>query len=196
MFFWTIFKFILGIILIAIVVYLLFLGPGKELLKGIGLIATLPKEAEEASKNSFDVALENLEKCIALKENDCLCEVFPFWPATFSKNYQLLFIISNKKTEIFLIYEGKNHKNGTINFKIFSKIIETGQEIAGLKKTIEWKTEPPLFIQEGVSSKGGIFGIGKKTYYVVSNSLYKKQDILYLMISNNPTAKINIKSCS
>ncbi|MCX8193803.1 MAG: hypothetical protein N3G19_00335 [Candidatus Pacearchaeota archaeon] len=186
--FWTIFKWILGIILIAIVFYVLFFGPGKELLKGMGLIAGLPKEAEEQSKNNFDIMLENLEKCNSLKETNCLCEVFPSWPATFAKNYKLVIRTIGKSTVFELIYDKKIHRNATID-QLLTKalIIETTTPTHLFPtKTVDWKTEPPSFLQGKASGK---------TPYVISSSLYKKEDALYFLISDKKNAKTDIKTC-
>lgn len=194
---WTIIKWILGLVVILVVLYILFFGPGKELLKGIGLITSLPKEAEEASKNNFDIIIENLEKCKALKETECVCEVFPSWPATFAKNYKLVIRNVGKSTILELTYDKKAHKNATIdNLLTKAQITETNTLLhLAPTKTIDWKTEPPLFLQAGVGSSGGPFGIGKHEYYVISNSVYKKEDALYFLISNKKEVKTNLEVC-
>ncbi|MEM4153094.1 MAG: hypothetical protein QXK80_03200 [Candidatus Pacearchaeota archaeon] len=185
---WTIIKWILGLVIILVVIYILFFGPGKELLKGIGLIASLPKEAEEASKSNFDIMVENIERCNSLKENDCVCEVFPSWPATFAKNYKLVIRTVGKSTILELTYDKKIHKNATIdNLLTKAQIIETNKPLHLVPtKTIDWKTEPPLFLQTGVE---------KNKYYVVSNLVYKKEDALYFLISNKPTTEVDIRMC-
>lgn len=207
---WTVIKWILGLILIFVVAYLLFFGPGRIIIAKIGLLG-LPKEAEETSKNNFDIVVENLERCKAITETNCLCEVFPSWPATFAKNFQLQ-ITSDKDTQLNLVYGKKTRKNATIeNLIINAQIIETKTPVWAPTKTIDWKEEPPLFVQQGLESEEiPIIGplvktlFGKKHYKVVSNAIYKTEHSFYLLISDKQKKDLpklepiinSIKNCS
>lgn len=183
MFFWTIFKFILGIVLIAIVIYLLFFGPGKELLKGIGLITTLPKEAEENGKKNFDIMIENIQKCAVMADTDCICEVFPSWPGSFPKNSQLEIEIAGKDTRINWTVDKTTFKNATLNNLKISAIIlpefegEIEEKDASRKIIYFGENQFPEFQQEGLKQ-----GLWPKQYWpkLVSNALYKGFN------SNNP----------
>lgn len=190
---WTIITWILGLIAILVVVFLLFFGPGKSILINLGLLGGLPKEAEEASKNNFDIMLENLQTCKALTETDCLCEVFPSWPATFAKDYKLTIAATGKTTKLDLAYAKKINKEASINDLIINaKIIENKEPIPlAPVKTIDWKDEPPLFFQSGLG-RAGFLTIGKEQYKVISGHVYKGEpNTLYLLISSKPKDKLS-----
>lgn len=185
---------VIGFIIVVVVVILLFWGPGKVILQEIGLLGGLPKEAEEASKSNFDILVENIEKCRALTETNCLCEVFPSWPATFAKDYKLAIAAAGKRTQIDLIYGKRVHRTIALdNLLMSAQIIETKSYVPLVPtKTVYWKSEPPLFIQEALGSSGFV-SIGKKEYKVVSGSLYKSEqpDMLYFLISSKPKEKLS-----
>lgn len=182
----NIIKFIIAAVIIVFAVWFLFFGPGKQLLANV--FTSLPKEVQEESENRFDTVIRNIERCRLSNNNDCLCEVFPSWPAAFVKDSNLA-INSNVKNSTFnLLYKEKPLKNATINNLIISakEIENLGNVPFKEKKEISWKTEPPLFVQEGVGKKGlWLVKIGKKEYKVISSSLYKYNNELYLLISSS-----------
>lgn len=194
---WTVIAVVLGLILLLVTAYILFFGPGKAIVANISELlglGKLPKEAQEASQNAFDVMIENIENCKALTETNCLCDVFPSWPATFAQSYKLQIYSMSKAARFNLVYNNKIIKNATIeNLLISAQIVETKTNIPlAPAKTIDWKTEPPLFIQEGVGSSGFLH-FGRQQYKVVTGSLYKTEqpEILYLLISVKPANEIS-----
>ncbi|MGB9707951.1 MAG: hypothetical protein ACPLXC_01320 [Candidatus Pacearchaeota archaeon] len=190
-------EIIILLILIAGTIYFLFIGPGKDLLRNMGLISGITPQEQEESEHAFDVVIKNLENCAALSNTNCACDVFPSWPGTFAQNYRLSFNTVGKDTFIELIYGKKSYKNSTLkDIGIAARVLETGDTTPMLiKKELDWKDEPPLFVQEGY-----------KNYRSASIKVYKgaQQGVLYLLITNLPKERLSelkpriteLKSCA
>lgn len=202
---WTIIKFLIGLVLVVIIAYLLFWGPGKQLLINLGLLGGLQQQAEHANDNSFNKMIANIERCKAMTEINCLCEVFPSWPGTFARDSKITFFeLPNKITQVNLSYRDKIYRNVTIaNIKINGMIAPDKIVTAYvMKKDLDWRNEPPIFLQEGYTKTL----IAGKEYKVVSASLYKGSlsDTLFLLISDMSQDKLSelnpflssIKKCS
>jgi len=202
---WTIIKFIIGLVLVVIIAYLLFWGPGKQLLINLGLLGGLPKQAELSNDNSFNKMIANIERCKTMTETDCLCEVFPSWPGTFARDSKITIAeLPDKITQISLSYRDKIYKNTTMaDIKINGMIVPDKLVTAyTIKKELDWRSEPAIFLQEGYK-KTMPWG---KDYRIVSSSLYKGSlpDTLFLLVSNMPQDKLSelnpflssIKKCS
>lgn|GEM_PF-2674033 len=174
---------ILLLVLVFVVAYFLFGGVGKEILANLGLISKLSPQEQEASESTFDVIVRNIENCKATAKTNCLCEIFPSWPGTFSQNFKLTITTSGRSTTLQLVSGKKTYRNATFeNMGISALAIDTFQFLPlSLEKTIDWKDEPPLYLEEGY-----------KNYRVVSNGLYKgsQPEILYLVITNKPKSQL------
>lgn len=198
---------ILGLVLVLGVAYLLFIGPGKQLLISLGVLGGMAKEAQEFSDNNFNALSQKISSCQAMKDSNCLCEIFPSWPATFAKDSVLVIKATGKDTLLEWKYNNKVYRTQIIsNLFLSAKEIETKQDITfSSTKNLNWKSEPPTFEQEGLGSKGFLGSpIGKKEYKVVSSSVYKTENGLYLLISRETQNKLSelepmlsaIKKCS
>lgn len=188
---------ILLLVLVFVVAYSLFGGMGREILINLGLISGITPQEQEISENAFDIVVRNLENCKALEKTNCLCEIFPSWPATFSQNYKLTISLKGKNTTLNLIHGKKTYKNATLeNVGISAQILDTEQFLPlSIEKTLDWKDEPPLYLEEGY-----------KKYRVLSHVVYKsaQPNILYLLITNKPKERFSeleprlkeLKSCN
>lgn len=188
---------IILLILVAGIVYFLFIGPGRDLLINMGLISAMTQQEQEASENAFDVVVKNLENCAAISNTNCVCDIFPSWPGTFARNYRLAFTTTGKDTYTELIYGKKSYKNSTLkNIGIAARVVETGAvSPVLLKKELDWRDEPPIFVQEGY-----------KNYISASLKAYKgdQPGVLYILITNLPKERLSelgprlneLKSCN
>jgi len=182
-------KFVIVFVIIAATAWFLFLGPGKQLLAGI--LTSIPKEIREESEYRLDITARNIERCVISSDNNCTCDIFPSWPATFVKDSKLIITSNetNKNSIINLAYMDKNLKNTTVGSAISARDIDNSQNVIfKTKKEINWKSEPPLFIQEGVGRKGFVV-TGKIEYKVASSSAYKENNTIYLLISSSDNAQ-------
>jgi hypothetical protein len=180
---------IIGLVILFAIGYVLFFGPGKTILINLGLISGLTKEAEELGESNFDVIVRNLSTCQLSKETNCACEIFPSWPGTFPEDSILTIKAIGKDTLLEWGYNKKVYKNQTIkNLLISAKKIEKGQEFSKVPfteiKTLNWKTEPPVFEQNDLRK------VFEKKYHVISPYVYKEGDVLYFFIFNGQTSKI------
>ena len=182
-------KFVIVFVIIAATAWFLFLGPGKQLLAGI--LTSIPKEIREESEYRLDITARNIERCVISSDNNCTCDIFPSWPATFVKDSKLIITSNetNKNSIINLAYMDKNLKNTTVGSAISARDIDNSQNVIfKAKKEINWKSEPPLFIQEGVGRKGLVV-TEKIEYKVISSSAYKENNTIYLLISSSDNAQ-------
>lgn len=175
---------IMAVIVILIVLGGLFLAFRSSIIPFLtGLGPKLPQETQEANEHNFDIVIQNLEACKSLQQTDCLCEIFPSWPASFALGSNITIESVGKDVNLSWGYNKKSWKNATIkNLMITAKEIETMSTLSFiLKKEIYWKENPPLFLQSNIQG-----------YRVVSGAVYKstEKDTLYLLISKKSIDKL------
>ena len=187
----TVIKWIVAVCLLAGIVYLLFFGPGKLILK---YFSKLPAQAQESGSSNFDTIKSNIEACKKFTDINCVCDVMPSWPGTFVKNSRLVILESNKKTQLNWTYNDKAYRNVTIDDLAINAMIFPDRTVVAYepRKEIDWASEPPMLWQQNLGSKG-FLGIGKKEYKVVSGHLYKASlsNTLFLLISDKPSNQLS-----
>lgn len=182
----TIIRIAIATVVLVVVVWLLFFGPGKQVLIQMGLLSGLTKSAEETNSNNFDLIIQNIESCKAAKGDECLCTLFPSWPGTFARNTKLSIVQTGENTKLDIIFNNKPYRTGTgDSIRINAMILETKSPLTSNIKTLDWKQEPPLFLQEGLGNKG-FLSIGKQEFKVISGYAYKRQNDLFILISEKP----------
>ncbi|UZE93800.1 MAG: hypothetical protein IB618_03470 [Candidatus Pacearchaeota archaeon] len=191
---WEIIRASIAVIVIAVVVLILlgFFNPLYAAIRG----GKLNIEQQQQNEDNFDVLISNIDKCLSLQNNDCVCDGLPNFPASFVQNSNLVFTeLPGRAVEITLTHGNKDYKSTTLSdLKISAIFYETKQEVPyRIKKVVDFSKEPPLFKQEG-SKKGALWW--SEEINVISPFFYKKQDGLYFVISYEKPPIIQLERCA
>jgi len=189
---WQVILAIIAVIVIVIVIVIGvgFFRPLYAQLRGLEI------EEEEQNENNFDFLISNIESCISINDNECVCDGLPNYPGSFITDSKLIITeLANHKVRINLTH-GKNNYRSHIfsDLKISGIFYNTKDEIIyRTKKEIDFSKEPPLFKQEG-SKKGMLWW--SKEMIVVSPLLYKKNDGIYFVVGYEKPSLTQFKKCS
>ncbi len=142
----------------------------------------LTPEAEEEFTTNFDLLINNIEECLLVEDDNCLCDGFEPFPAFLPvKSKIIIKEMQDKNTQINWTYNKQTYKSEIIqNLKISAIYFNTRQEIPYLSdKTIDFSKEPPEFKQTGLTKRMPI-----RKYYprIISKKIYKKNNELFFII--------------
>lgn len=174
----------LAVIVVIIVIVFLFYQKVLPFLKG----EEITPETEEDAKRNFDMFIENIETCQKFNKTNCICEVFPTWPATFPEKGILKIETIGKRSNFHLKYENILKSASIEGLKMGAMKASKEKLPFIFQKEVNFKTEPPIYRQEGI-------GGWRPEWFVVSNYLYKDIDGLYLIIGKEET-QLQIPKCS
>ncbi len=149
-------------------------------------------EDQQQNENNFNKLIENIENCYINEDDDCLCEGLPDFPGSFLKNSKIIIKQkNNEEIEINWTFKKKTYKNQILaDIKISAIYFDTKEKVTyGIKKTINFETEPPTFEQIGLEK-----GVFKKYYPILmTGKIYKKDNEIYFIIKyidyKNPTLR-------
>ena len=162
---------------------------------------TLSSEEQEHAESNFDALIDNIEKCHAFEDNDCVCEGLPNFPGSFKVNSKLIIKeIANKKIQVNLTYNNKNYKNVVLdNIKISAIHSKTKERLPyKAEKSIDFSKEPPEFMQEGTARRWTFLTL--RTHYprLMTGMIYKSNDLFFIVDYKEQVlekSEINLKMC-